>query len=175
MMQPVGLSRDDRERSEADDFRSFFDAEYERLARALFLLTGDATEADELAQEAMVRMFERWDRVRGMDSPTGYLYRTAMNLHRSAIRRMVTRGRRSVGGAPAVDPADAVEARDLLGRALASLPDGQREALVLVEWLGMEPDEAGRVLGIEAGSVRSRLSRARAAVRARLAAEDDDA
>jgi DNA-directed RNA polymerase specialized sigma24 family protein len=69
-------------------FEDFFAAERVRLGRALFLLTGDASEADELAQDAMVRIFERWDRVRRADSPVAYLYATAMNLHRSGLRRL---------------------------------------------------------------------------------------
>jgi len=50
------------------DFREFFAGEYRRLAKALFLMTGDALEAEELAQEALVRVFERWDQVRQMHS-----------------------------------------------------------------------------------------------------------
>jgi RNA polymerase sigma-70 factor, ECF subfamily len=146
-------------------FEPFFEAEYPRLARALFLVTGDGSEAEELAQEAMVRVFERWERVRRMTSPTGYLYRIALNLNRSRLRRLAVRARRLVIPGTSPDPATTAEARDELSRVLASLPDGQREALVLVEWLGMDAEEAGRVLGIEPVSVRVRISRARAALR----------
>jgi DNA-directed RNA polymerase specialized sigma24 family protein len=67
-------------------FEEFFQTEHVRLARALYLLTGNTAEADELTQDAMVRVYERWDRVRQMDSPQGYLFRTALNLHRSRLR-----------------------------------------------------------------------------------------
>jgi RNA polymerase sigma-70 factor (ECF subfamily) len=164
MHDPTGLSVTDAPRQDLT-FEGFFEAEYARLVRALYLVTGDPVEAEELAQEAMVRLLERWDRVREMDSPAGYLYRTALNVHRSRLRRLAARARRLVSPAPGADPAAAAEARDELGRALASLPDGQREALILVEWLGMDADEAGRVLGIQPGSVRVRLSRARATLR----------
>ena len=87
----------DAGRAAVSDFRDFFDAEYRRLARALYLLTDDVAEAEDVAQEAMVRMYERWERVRRMDSPTGYLYRTAMNLNRSRLRKLVTNARRAVG------------------------------------------------------------------------------
>jgi RNA polymerase sigma-70 factor (ECF subfamily) len=66
-----------------------------------------------------------------------------------------------------------VEARSLVRQALADLPVGQCEALVLVEWVGLSPEEAGRVLGIEAPSVRSRIHRAKAALRERLEFDDD--
>jgi RNA polymerase sigma-70 factor (ECF subfamily) len=50
-------------------------------------------------------------------------------------------------------------------RALQELPDGQREALILVDWLDMDTDEAGRVLELKPASVRVRLHRARSALR----------
>lgn len=154
-------------------FEEFFQAEHVRLARALYLLTGSAAEADEVTQEAMVRVYERWDRVREMDSPQGYLFRTALNLHRSRLRWLATRARHIVEARPTPDPADVVQSRDSLARALASLPTGQREALVLVEWLGMDQEEAATSLGIKPGSVRARLSRAKAALQMML--EDEDA
>ncbi|HYH27142.1 MAG TPA: sigma-70 family RNA polymerase sigma factor [Actinomycetota bacterium] len=154
-------------------FEEFFQAEHVRLGRALYLLTGSAAEADELSQEAMVRVYERWDRVRQMDSPQGYLFRTALNLHRSRVRWLASRARHMVQPSPSRDPAEVVEGRDSLARALASLPTGQRGAVVLVEWLGMDPQEAAEALGIKPGSVRARLSRARAALRETW--EDEDA
>jgi RNA polymerase sigma-70 factor, ECF subfamily len=154
-------------------FEDFFEAEQVRLARALYLLTGSAAEADELTQEAMVRVYERWDRVRQMGSPQGYLFRTALNLHRSRVRWLATRARQILQATPSPDPAEVVQSRDSLDRALASLPTGQRGAVVLVEWLGMDPQEAATALGIKPGSVRARLSRAKAALREML--EDEDA
>ena len=153
-------------------FEEFFQAEHVRLGRALFLLTGSAAEADELTQEAMVRVYERWDRVRQMDSPQGYLYRTALNLHRSRLRWVATRARHVLHATPSPDPAEVVQSRDSLERALASLPTGQREAVVLVEWLGMDQEEAATALRIKPGSVRSRLSRAKADLRRMLENED---
>jgi len=154
-------------------FEEFFQAEHVRLGRALYLLTGSAAEADELTQEAMVRVYERWDRVRKMESPQGYLYRTALNLHRSRLRWVATRARHILQPAASPDPAELIQRRDSLDRALASLPSGQREAVVLVEWLGMGQDEAASVLGIKPGSIRARLSRANAELRQLL--EEDDA
>lgn len=160
-------------RNPEGDFAAFFAAENVRLARALYLLTGDSGEAEELAQDALVRVYERWERVREMGSPTGYLYRTALNLQRSRLRRLAARARRFSRVQAQADPAKAIEDRDEVARALASLPHGQREALILVEWLGMGAEEAGRVLRIEPVSVRVRLSRARAALRERFGGQDD--
>lgn len=156
------------------DFRDFFEREYERLGRAAFLLCGDAGEAEELAQEAFVRVYEHWDRVREMGSPVGYLYRVALNLQRSRLRRLGAWARRRPVAEPAGpgDPAAWVETRDEIARGLAALPVGQRAALLLVEWLGMSDEEAGRVLGIAPTSVRVRISRARTALRG-LSGDDD--
>jgi RNA polymerase sigma-70 factor (ECF subfamily) len=153
-------------------FEEFFQAEHVRLARALYLLTGSTAEADELTQEAMVRVYERWDRIRQMDSPHGYLFRTALNLHRSRLRGLASRARQILQATPSPDPAEVVQSRDSLSRALALLPTGQREAVVLVEWLGMEQEEAATALGIRPGSVRARLSRAKADLRRMLGDED---
>src|SRR5207302_3540223 len=108
---------------------------HDRLARAAFLLCGDASEAEDLAQEAMVRVYERWSRVSRMNSPTGFLYRTALNLHRSRLRRLAARARRRGSPAPpafASDPAEAAVAHDHVARALAAPPAGPRAAVVLV-------------------------------------------
>ena len=162
---------DGRRTEEVRDFDVFFDEEYGRLLRLMFAMTGDRAEAEEVAQEAMTRAFERWDRVGAMKSPAGYVYRTAVNLDRSRLRRLKLRASR-----PREVRAGDVEPEvvgELVG-ALASLPRGQREAVLLVEWLGLDTAEAGRILGISASSVRSRVHRAKSALQAE-AGDDEDA
>jgi RNA polymerase sigma-70 factor (ECF subfamily) len=155
------------------DFEEFFHAEHERLFQALYLLTGDTFEADELAQEALVRAYERWDRVGPMDSPAGYVYRTALNLYRSRLRKVAVRARRTFAAIPIDDVSRSVAASHDVQHAMAALPNGQREALILVEWLGLGSEEAGRVLGIDASSVRGRLHRGRASLRELLGDADE--
>jgi hypothetical protein len=75
-------------------FEAFFQAEYPGFVRALYLLTGDQDEAEELAQATLARVYERWERVRVMDSPAGYVYRAAVNLHRQRRRHLAVRARR---------------------------------------------------------------------------------
>jgi RNA polymerase sigma-70 factor (ECF subfamily) len=70
------------------------------------------------------------------------------------------------------DPADRADERWDLLRALATLPIGQREALILTEWIGLDSAEAGTALGLQPASVRSRVSRARAALREQLGGTD---
>ena len=157
---------------EALDFGDFFAGQYTRLARACLLLTGSAAEAEDLAQEAMARLLERWGRVATLEDPEGYLYRTALNLHRNAVRRMATAARRQMRREDPDDP-DATDRRLDLLRAVRSLPRTQREVLVLVEWLGYTAEEAGRMLGIEPASIRGRLHRARNSLRMRYGGSDE--
>jgi RNA polymerase sigma-70 factor (ECF subfamily) len=155
------------------DFEGFFRAEHERLFQALYLLTGNRHEADDLAQEALMRAFERWDRVGSMDSPAGYVYRTALNLYRSRLRKVAVRARRVFASASIEDTSESVATSDEVHQALAGIPEAQREALVLIEWLGLDSEEAGRVLGIDASSVRGRLHRGRNSLRKRLGDADE--
>lgn len=153
------------------DFESVFAREYPRLVRTLFLLTGSSWEAEDLAQEALARVFERWDRVRDMEAPVAYLHTVALNLHRQSIRRFVRRlvlqpnpGEGLIG----VGPAPQVEARQDVLAALATLSPKLREALILAEWLELDSVELGRRLGIAPSSARARVRRARLAVEKEL-------
>ncbi|MGZ8571529.1 MAG: RNA polymerase sigma factor [Actinomycetota bacterium] len=152
-------------RTVALDFESFFRAEYPSLCQALVLLVGDPLEAEEIAQDTMTRVLERWDRVGVMDSPTGYAYRTALNLQRKRIRRLAVRARRRFAPVQVADIGAAASDRHDVRRALQELPEGLRAALILVDWLDMDTEEAGRVLDLKPASVRVRLHRARSALR----------
>jgi RNA polymerase sigma factor (sigma-70 family) len=163
----TNLSAVERRSEQDEDFVAFFTAHYGEVASALYLLTRDPAEAEDLAQEAMTRVYERWARVRSMDSPGGYLYRTALNLHRKRARRLaVAAAVRLPGSRESVDPAHVVEERVEILRLLARLSVPQRHVVVLVEWLGLDSEEAASVLGIKAASVRTRLHRARETLRA---------
>jgi DNA-directed RNA polymerase specialized sigma24 family protein len=113
-------------RAEADTevspvtFEDFFRAEYRSVARALVIVAGDAAAAEDLAQEAFARTYERWDRVREMGSPAGYVYRAALNVHRSRLRRagVAMRHRRTGGSSSDAEPGLRHEIREML----ASLP-----------------------------------------------------
>src|SRR5215203_4782763 len=131
MKEPASGVSDRPATPSGGDFEAFFEAEHERLLRALFIVTGSAEEADELMQDAFVAVWERWDRVGGMDDPTGYLYRTAMNRFRSRLRSTRVAARRVVSADPPPDLFEAVDDRDLVVRALAGLSERQRAALVL--------------------------------------------
>ena len=126
-----------------EGFEAFFRAEHARLLRALFIVTGDRQEAEDLMQEAFLSLWERWDRVGRMADPVGYLYRTALNAHRSRRRRLLRAARRTILREPATDDLVLADARDTVSRALARLTVRQRAALVLTELLGYGSQEAG--------------------------------
>jgi RNA polymerase sigma-70 factor (ECF subfamily) len=162
------------ESERALDFETFFEDEYERLLRAMYVLCRNRSEAEDLTQGAMVRAFERWDTVKSADSPTAYLYKVAFNSHRSAMRRARLAIRHQEPDRVPPDGPDSIaERRYEVLLALRSLPRTQREALLLVEWVGMTSEEAGSVLGIEPESVRGRIHRARISLRERFGGLSD--
>lgn len=154
-------------------FEDFFESERGRLLRALYLLTGNAQEAEEVLQEAFVAVWERWDRVGAMDDPTGYLYRTALNRHRSGLRRTARAARRTIGQAEGGDLFAQADERDALARALARLSPRRRQAIVLTELLGYGSADAGRAMGIADVTVRRLTQEARERLRRDLEDTDD--
>jgi RNA polymerase sigma-70 factor (ECF subfamily) len=146
-------------------FEDFVDEEHAGLYSALCLITRDRGEAEDLMQEAFLRVWERWDRVRGMDRPAGYLYRTALNLYRKRLRRASVAIRRAIHLAPRRDELAEIEARDEVVRALAALTPRQRVGVVLIDLLDYSSEDAGQLMGIKAATVRVLVSKGRAALK----------
>ena len=93
--------QEDETATPAATFEIFFAATNPRLFTALWLVTGDRYEAEEIAQDAFLQVLERWDRVGRLDNPESYLFRTAMNVFRNRYRRSALAVRRSFWLAPA--------------------------------------------------------------------------
>jgi RNA polymerase sigma factor (sigma-70 family) len=146
-------------------FEGLFDQEHLRLHGALCLLTGDPHEAEELSQDAFVRVWEHWDRVRVMADPTGYLYRTAMNAYRSRYRRALLALRNPSPLREAPDSLSAIDDRDAIVRRLRHLTRTQRAAVVLLDLLDFTSEEAATILRSTPGAVRTQASRGRATLR----------
>lgn len=145
----------------AADFEMFFEQHHERLFRALWLLTRNHQEAEEVMQEAFLRLWERWDKVIDGPDPVAYLYRTAMNVWRSRLRRAAVAARRVIHPIQVDAEIAEVEERDAVVRALAPLPPRQRAAIVLMDVLDLSSEQAGNVLGIKPVTVRVLAARAR--------------
>lgn len=160
---PAGAAEEADVGETAPSFEEFYELTFRRLFTALCLVTGNRHEAEEIAQEAFVRVFERWDRVGTLDDPTGYLFRVSMNVFRSRYRRAALALRRELLFAPAAnDDLAAIETHDAVVRLLQGLDPKQRAAVLLTSILDYSAEEAGRMLGLRASSVRSLTTRARA-------------
>lgn len=133
--------------------------------------------ADDLLAEAWLQAFSSR---RGFDPARGPVRAWLFGVARNVLAAHLRRSGRDGGGPaePAVvsDPWAAVDARldaaalgPELRLALAELPDSERELLLLIAWEELTPSEAAAVVGIPAGTARSRLSRARGRLRIRLA------
>jgi DNA-directed RNA polymerase specialized sigma24 family protein len=143
------VSPPDEDAGAPPTFEALFDVEHRRLHRALCVLTGDPHEAEELAQDAFVRVWEHWDRVRAMADPTGYLL---------ALRAQFT-------PREAADSLSVVDDRDTVVRRLRRLTRNQRAAVVLLDLLEFTSEEAASILRSTPGAVRTQASRGRAALR----------
>jgi RNA polymerase sigma-70 factor (ECF subfamily) len=152
-------------------FEEFFQHEKFDLFGLLCIVTRNRHEAEELTQEAFVRVLERWDRVATMEDSRGYLYRTAMNVVRSRYRRSLLAAKRPLGLTRPDDAIAVVDDQDAAMRALAQLSPQQRAAVVLVDLLDFSSDEAARVLGIRPSTVRMHTSRAHKALKGTM--QDD--
>jgi RNA polymerase sigma-70 factor, ECF subfamily len=153
-------------------FEEFYEREERQLFGALCLITGSRHEAEDITQEAFVRVWERWDRVQGVENPSGYLYRTAMNVFRMRFRRAKIATRRVAYAITKTDDLDVFEARFDLDRGLAELTPRQRAAVVLTELLELPSAEAGTALGIKASTVRKLAQQGREALRAAIGGID---
>ncbi len=146
-------------------FEDFFAEHRSRLFGALTVMTGNRAEAEEILQDAFLKVWERWERVAVMEDPVGFLYRTAMNLFRKRVRRAAVAIRKAAHLLPREDELAGVETRDEAVRLLQRLTPRERAALVVTAYLGYSSEEAGELLGIQATTVRVLTNRARATLR----------
>jgi RNA polymerase sigma factor (sigma-70 family) len=165
--------RDPRTSERAGTFEAFFEANHLRLFRALWLMTRNRHEAEEVMQDAFLRLWERWDRVSALPDPVGYLYRAAMNGYRSRLRRAAVAVRKAVHQLPPDDEMALVDAKEDVVRALAPLTPRQRAAVVLMDVLDLPSEQAGEMLGVKPVTVRVLAARGRAALERELGERHD--
>jgi RNA polymerase sigma-70 factor (ECF subfamily) len=140
------------------DFDTFCRALGPRLVGSLVLFCGDRAVAEELAQEALVRAFERWARVGAMTSPEAWTYRVAFNLARSTFRRRAVerRAERQLradpGHSPDFSDADTAVA---VRAAVAALAPRQRAAIVARFYAGLTVGETAQALHCAEGTVKA--------------------
>ena len=142
-----------------------FHGSYRRLVVQLYGVTGDLGEAEDVVQEAFVRASSALARFAQADNPEAWLRTVALNLHRNRIRKVRgwVRARRVAESArPAALPG--LEEHLDVVRALRRLPAQHREVLALHYLADLPVAEVAEALQVPEGTVKSRLSRARAAL-----------
>ena len=144
-------------------FESFFFDHRDRLFGVLCVMCGNRHDAEELTQDAFLKMWERWDKVASLDDPGAYLYRVAINAFRKRLRR-AEMAKRLIRRAPESVPTTGEDVV-LLDEALRSLTPRQRAALVLTEILGYSADEAAAELGVKPSTIGALKYQGRAALK----------
>lgn len=138
------------------DFGVFYREVWNRVYGPLAVTLRDHQLAAESVDEAMVRAFQKWSKVRSYDNPVGWVYRVAMNYARNRLRR---RWREVSWGS--VEPTwEMATPNPELMTAILSLPLHQRQIVVLRYVFDWSIREIGNALGIPDGTVKSRLHRA---------------
>jgi RNA polymerase sigma-70 factor (sigma-E family) len=159
------------------DFDSWVTARGPALLRLAYTLTGNRADAEHVVQDALSRALPRWSRIASLEDVDAYVRRMVVNAHTSWWRKF--RRRESpvasvsdgpVGEEGGVEPDD----RRRIWLACQALPEAQRTAVVLRYYEQLEYAEIAALTGVREGSVRSRVSRGLAVLRAELGEEQDD-
>jgi RNA polymerase sigma-70 factor (ECF subfamily) len=157
---------------------TLFRRHHQAVFRYLVRRTGSADRAQDLAQEVFAALIDGAARYRPAGSFQAYLFRIARNLSAKewrGYRRRVQLEREPAAAAPAAaERIDGARQAAAVRRALAGLDDEQREPIMLREYQGLSYAEIAEVLGVPAGTVKSRIARGKLALR-RLLLEPDAA
>jgi RNA polymerase sigma-70 factor (sigma-E family) len=155
------------------DFDDWVAARGPGLLRLAYVLTGNRADAEDAVQDALARALPRWEHIRNVGDPDAYVRRMVVNAHTSWWRKFRKRetpvAEAFVPGLPAPDHHE----RDRVWRACLALPEAQRVAVVLRYYEQLEYAEIAALTGVAEGSVRSRVSRGLAALRAALGEEEE--
>ncbi len=149
-----------------NDVETFCSRNHARLVGMLSLYCGERAIAEELAQEALARVWRDWRKVAGMDRPEAWLHKVALNLARSHFRRTSAERRATARVVPAThyeepDSAEKQAVRD----AVCRLPVRQKTALILRYYLDLPYLEIAVRMGVPEATARSLVSRAIARLR----------
>jgi RNA polymerase sigma-70 factor (sigma-E family) len=147
-------------------FAEYASARWLTLVRTAMALGCTLSEAEDLTQTTLLKVYVAWGRVSKADHRDAYVSKMLVNAHRDTHR---SRWRREapVAAVPDVHEPDATNASDTtdaLRRAVSDLSQGQREAVALRYFVRLTETEIAAVLDIAPGTVKSRLSRALAAL-----------
>jgi len=150
-------------------FIAYVAARRPQLFRTACLLCGDPHRAEDVVQDALVRLYAAWDRVDRIDNLDGYVRRIIVNANYSERRRPWRRERATEPPDVPLAPGFPVEDADAIRAALRALPPGQRRVIVLRHIWNLTVEETAAELGISTGTVKSQSANAVAALRKTLA------
>ncbi len=146
-------------------FEAFYRQNRQHLFRALALTLGDRDLAADAADEAMARAYQHWRSVQSYDNQAGWAYRVGLNWARSRLRKR----KREILADKMPEASTEVSFTDPdLDRAVKALPVDARAVVVLRHYMDWSTDEVAGALQIRPGTVKSRLHRAMAELRANL-------
>lgn len=153
------------------DFDEWVAARGRSLLRLAYVLTGNATDAEDVVQDALSRALPRWSRISRVEDPDAYVRRMVINAHTSWWRKF---RRRESPVAEVTDTAvDAVRVDEALWQACRKLPEALRTAVVLRYYEDLDYADIAALTGVREGSVRSRVSRGLALLRAELGGQHE--
>jgi RNA polymerase sigma-70 factor (sigma-E family) len=148
---------------------TLYTTHYRELVRLAAFLTGDRDNAEEVVQDAYVKMHGSWRRVRELDKAEAYLRVTVVNLSRSRLRhkQVVQKHQPAPPGDVASAESYALDhaQRDAVLTALRELPRRQREAVVLRYYGDLTEAQTAEAMGCSVGAVKSHTSRAMQSLR----------
>ncbi|NJP45046.1 SigE family RNA polymerase sigma factor [Actinacidiphila epipremni] len=150
------------------DFDDFYAATAKKMVAVVFAVTGDLAEAEDAVQEAYARAWTRWDALTAEGDPTPWVRTVALRLAVSTWRKARNRMRAHFRHGPPPDAPALAPDRVALVDALRSLGDDQRTAVVMHHLLDLPIEQIARETGVSSAAVRTRLSRGRKALGARL-------
>lgn len=156
---------------ESGDIEQFYVSMRPRLVGFLGMYCGDAAVGEELAQEALARVWARWPKVRRLDSPQAWAYRVGLNLATSLLRRRVVavRAHRRLTAEASVSPSEIDHALHLdVRRAVATLPRRQRAAVMLRFFADLSVEETADAMSCAPGTVKALTHQALARLRETL-------
>ncbi|MBV8218306.1 MAG: SigE family RNA polymerase sigma factor [Solirubrobacterales bacterium] len=159
------------------DFDAFVTASTDSLTRTAYLIVWEVPEAEDLVQETLLKVADRWHRVRRMEHPVAYARRILVNLALDDASRRTRRRRELTGDASPDrledDVTGAFDAHDELLRALAALPPRQRTAIVLRYFLDLPEAEVAAAMKCSLGTVKSTAARGLARLEQALRTTND--
>jgi len=155
------------------EFEQFFSANYDAVVAALAAITGDHERAVDATQEAFIKAYSRWPKIRSYDLPGAWVRRIAINASRDSIRAERRRRHREQPhlSSPASLPVERIVGDDFARQLLAGLPRRQREVAALYYLDDRSVGEISSILGVSSGTVKSQLAEARSRMRTSLDVE----